>query len=138
MGGPHSLTATSGKCRQVPHALRSLVGAAGDGTSCTATPDIGLYANMYETGGIAQLACDEGSNVQYPSGAPGFRHDPTNYTNTNPSLQVSLPRGHGFAVLKLHKPHNSRYHACCHSEGYWWEGRMKSYRGLKRCALCCM
>ncbi|KAK9845545.1 hypothetical protein WJX84_003268, partial [Apatococcus fuscideae] len=59
----------------------------GDGTSCTATPDIGLYANMYETGGIAQLACDEGSNVQYPSGAPGFRHDPTNYTNTNPSLQ---------------------------------------------------
>lgn len=53
-----------------------------------ATSDIGRYANMYVTTGPAQLACNEGSNVQYPATAPGFRHDPTNYTNTQPSLQV--------------------------------------------------
>lgn len=62
--------------------------AAGNGTLCTATLDVGRIANSFVSSGTAQLACNEGSNVQYPPTGPGFRHDPTNYTDSGPSLKV--------------------------------------------------
>ena len=39
--------------------------------------------------GNGTLACDQGQDVVYPEGAPGFVYDPTGYLLTLPGRQVS-------------------------------------------------
>ncbi|KAK9841349.1 hypothetical protein WJX74_004374 [Apatococcus lobatus] len=81
--------ASSAACRNTPGGFtcQCFMGYTGNGTSCMATSDVGRTANSYVSSGTAQLACNEGSNVLYPPTAPGFRHDPTNYTDSSPSLK---------------------------------------------------
>jgi hypothetical protein len=43
----------------------------------------------YETDGPALVACNEGSNVIYPPGAPGYVYDPTGSVNKDPATAVS-------------------------------------------------
>ncbi|RMZ57555.1 hypothetical protein APUTEX25_001755 [Auxenochlorella protothecoides] len=53
------------------------LGYAGDGFSCNPTPTLDQLQLNYTTQGAAQLACDEGQDVKYPTGVPGFAYDPT-------------------------------------------------------------
>ena len=53
------------------------LGYQGDGFSCAATAALQALQANYSTAGQAQLACQEGSDVPYPEGAPGFAYDPT-------------------------------------------------------------
>ena len=52
---------------------------AGDGQSeCTPRANLSTeLGEMYVTAGAGWLACSEGDDVEYPQGAPGFKHDPT-------------------------------------------------------------
>ena len=43
----------------------------------------------YTSSGNGTLACDQGQDVVYPEGAPGFVYDPTGYLLTLPGRQVS-------------------------------------------------
>ena len=49
---------------------------AGDGRTCAVTSLQQLAAN-YSSSGLGILACNQGSDVPYPAGAPGFVYDPT-------------------------------------------------------------
>lgn len=49
----------------------------GSGTSCQPTPALAGVEAQYSTEGRARLACDEGSDIVYPEGAPGFAYDLT-------------------------------------------------------------
>ncbi|KAK9806092.1 hypothetical protein WJX72_001044 [[Myrmecia] bisecta] len=62
-------------------------GYTGDGqTGCTATPAAQQINASFATAGPGQLACSQGSDVQYPPGAPGFGYDPTGSTKSNSAL----------------------------------------------------
>lgn len=57
-------------------------GYVGDGFSCSL--DAGAMADLtsaYTTYGAAQLACQEGADVPYTEGMPGYQYDPTGYLN---------------------------------------------------------
>jgi hypothetical protein len=57
-------------------------GAAGSGyQSCSPSAAIAALASQYTTGGPGVLACDEGTDVPYPPGAPGYAYDPTGSSN---------------------------------------------------------
>lgn len=45
-------------------------------------------ANNYSSDGIGTLSCNQGLDVVYPEGAPGFVYDPTGYLLTLPGPQV--------------------------------------------------
>lgn len=51
-----------------------------------------LYES-YTSDGVGTLACDQGQDLVYPEGAPGFVYDPTGYLLTVPGRQVLLRNG---------------------------------------------
>ena len=51
-----------------------------------------MYDN-YTSNGVGSLACDQGQDLVYPEGAPGFVYDPTGYLLTLPGRQVLMPTG---------------------------------------------
>ena len=46
---------------------------------------------QYSTHGPGTIACQEGTDVIYPSGAPGYQDDPTGYSNITAAGKVKLP-----------------------------------------------
>lgn len=56
---------------------------------CTPSNQLLQMSDDYITNGIGTLACDQGQDVVYPEGAPGFVYDPTGYLLTLPGRQVS-------------------------------------------------
>jgi mannan endo-1,4-beta-mannosidase len=52
-------------------------GYTGNGTSCQPTPALAGVEAQYSTEGRARLACDEGTDLVYPEGAPGYAYDET-------------------------------------------------------------
>lgn len=50
-------------------------GFAGDGKICTPTTHLGTILSSYVTMGLGKMACEEGTDVQYPSNAPGWAYD---------------------------------------------------------------
>lgn len=70
---------------------------AGDGYSkCSPSTQIEQLGSAYYTLGASQLACPEGTDVPYPTTAPGYVHDPTGWT----SSQVCFQPSHTFPLLK--------------------------------------
>ncbi len=68
---------------------------AGDGqVSCTPSSQL-LMSNGYTTDGIGTLSCDQGQDIVYPEGAPGFVYDPTGFLITLPGRQVHAADAHG-------------------------------------------
>ncbi len=64
---------------------------SGDGTlNCTPSSQLLLLNNDYTTDGIGTLSCDQGQDIVYPEGAPGFVYDPTGYLLTLPGRQVRI------------------------------------------------
>ena len=54
---------------------------AGNGAvSCSPSVQIAELAAAYQTYGVDQLACPEGTDVLYPTSAPGFIDDPTGWS----------------------------------------------------------
>lgn len=45
--------------------------------NCAPEPDKHNFESKYFTHGPGQVACDEGTDVVYPDGSPGFAYDPT-------------------------------------------------------------
>ena len=61
----------------------------GDGAStCSPSSQLLQRQDAYITNGIGTLACDQGRDIAYPEGAPGFTYDPTGYLLTLPGRQV--------------------------------------------------
>ncbi|GMH39935.1 hypothetical protein BSKO_07839 [Bryopsis sp. KO-2023] len=59
-------------------------GHSGDGLQgCERNRDFDSLASMYSTQGRGFVACDEGQDVLYPVGAPGFIDDPTGSIDKN-------------------------------------------------------
>ncbi|CAD7701855.1 unnamed protein product [Ostreobium quekettii] len=59
-------------------------GYEGDGQSvCEETASLAEIQAQYTTAGPGILACEEGEDVQYPIGAPGFVYDPTGSVDLN-------------------------------------------------------
>jgi len=52
-------------------------GFEGDGKTCRPTPALAAIESGYFSRGIGYVACQEGTNVQYPSLAPGWAYDDT-------------------------------------------------------------
>ena len=66
---------------------------AGDGAgACGSSGERLQVASNYSSGGCGSLACQQGEDVEYPQGAPGYLDDPTGYLLTLPGRQV---RPHG-------------------------------------------
>lgn len=62
---------------------------AGDGAgACGASGERLQVASNYSSGGSGTLACQQGQDVEYPQGAPGYLDDPTGYLLTLPGRQV--------------------------------------------------
>ena len=52
--------------------------SAGDGkTGCKATAQLAGLTQLYQASQNGTLACQQGADVTYPEGAPGFAYDPT-------------------------------------------------------------
>ena len=63
---------------------------SGDGeVSCTPSSQL-LMKSDYTTDGVETLSCDQGRDIAYPEGAPGFVYDPTGYLTTLPGRQVCV------------------------------------------------
>ena len=61
----------------------------GDGAvACTPNEGQPISSN-YSSSGVGTLACDQGKDIAYPEGAPGYVYDPTGYLLTLPGRQVS-------------------------------------------------
>lgn len=59
------------------YTCRCLPGYVGNGFKCKGSDEaLAQLEGSYKTLGEGQLACDEGSSVPYPMGAPGFAYDP--------------------------------------------------------------
>ncbi|DBA95832.1 TPA: hypothetical protein ACH3X1_001379 [Trebouxia sp. C0004] len=57
-------------------------GYTGDGeVSCTPSSQL-LMNSDYTTDGVGTLSCEQGQDIVYPEGAPGFVYDPTGYLLT--------------------------------------------------------
>ncbi len=70
---------------------------SGDGeVSCTPLSQL-LMKSDYTTDGVGTLSCDQGQDIKYPEGAPGFVYDPTGYLLTLPGRQVhaTIPDAYG-------------------------------------------
>jgi len=66
----------------------SIFCCAGDGkVSCTPSSQLQMNSD-YTSDGIGTLSCDQGQDMVYPEGAPGFVYDPTGYLLTLPGRQV--------------------------------------------------
>jgi hypothetical protein len=50
----------------------------------------------YTTDGMGTLSCDQGQDIVYPEGAPGFVYDPTGYLLTLPGRQVHAANAFGW------------------------------------------
>lgn len=75
--------------------LRSMCCCPGDGAlNCTPSSQL-LMSNDYTTDGVGTLSCDQGRDIVYPEGAPGFVYDPTGYLLTLPGRQVHAANTHG-------------------------------------------
>ncbi len=69
----------------------------GDGAlSCTSSSQLLLMNSDYTTDGIGTLLCDQGQDLVYPEGAPGFLYDPTGYLLTLPGRQVHAANAFGW------------------------------------------
>ncbi|DBA99225.1 hypothetical protein WJX82_007713 [Trebouxia sp. C0006] len=63
-------------------------GYTGDGAlNCTTSNQLLMMKSDYNTDGIGTLLCDQGQDIAYPEGAPGFVYDPTGYLLTLPGRQ---------------------------------------------------
>ena len=62
----------------------------GDGSlACSPSAELLQLSSKYSHNGVGTLACDQGEDVVYPEGAPGYVYDPTGYLLTLPGRQVS-------------------------------------------------
>ncbi len=60
-----------------------------------------MMKSDYNTDGIGTLLCDQGQDIAYPEGAPGFVYDPTGYLLTLPGRQVHVADAHGTRHISL-------------------------------------
>ncbi len=71
--------------------LHSMSCCPGDGAlNCTPSSQLLLMKSDYTTDGVGTLSCDQGPDIVYPEGAPGFVYDPTGYLLTFPGRQVRV------------------------------------------------
>ncbi|GMH40074.1 hypothetical protein BSKO_07978 [Bryopsis sp. KO-2023] len=54
-----------------------------NGDICVPTADLLRLDSQYVSKGAGEVACDEGDNIQFPVGAPGFVYDPTGSVDRN-------------------------------------------------------
>ena len=75
---------------------------SGNGTvNCTPSSQLLQLYESYISDGVGSLACDQGQDLVYPEGAPGFVYDPTGYLLTLPGRQVQLRSGNKQTVCGL-------------------------------------
>ena len=75
-----------------PSPCSQLWAHAGDGyTSCSPGLQLAELSGSYESEGPSRVACNEGANVIYPAGAPGFAYDPIDDTNAPGSPRAVRP-----------------------------------------------
>lgn len=61
----------------------------GDGVgACESSQGQLQVPSNYTNAGIGSLACEQGEDVAYPEGAPGYLYDPTGYLLTLPGREV--------------------------------------------------
>lgn len=61
----------------------------GDGVgACESSQGQLQVSSNYTNAGLGTLACEQGEDVAYPEGAPGYFYDPTGYLLTLPGRQV--------------------------------------------------
>ena len=87
----------------------------GDGSSvCVLSNQASPIADDYTSSGNGTLACDQGQDVVYPEGAPGFVYDPTGYLLTLPGRQVSQHQA-GYSICP------SRCSPDSNAKRYWYQ-----------------
>lgn len=65
-------------------------GYSGDGFTCRETSELASIQANYTSDGSGYLACDQGYDVAYPEGAPGFAYNPFNTSRFGSQTTVSL------------------------------------------------
>lgn len=84
---------------------------AGDGRGgCDPSPQQLQMSSKYTDSGTGTLACDQGGDVPYPQGAPGYVYDPTGYLLTLPGRQVRTQKTGRMGFLHLISIISATYH----------------------------
>ena len=56
--------------------------------ACSPSDELQHISSNYTSGDAGTLACDQGEDIVYPEGGPGYVYDPTGYLLTLPGRQV--------------------------------------------------